>query len=237
MHLIVKILRKANPASAFYYQEFSLDAEADASVSDLLFALNAKEPLEDARGDAATPVAWEHNCDRGQCGSCAMRIQGRPRLACATRLGDVCREGKALLLQPLRKFPVLRDLMVDRDALREHFQTMGIWLEDGAAIDARAYDRQALSADCMQCGCCLDVCPEYTGRGDFLGAATLCAAYRIASQTPPGAARDKILRAYQKHGSCARCMACDEVCPAGIPLPVMLSQMNRLVRKSRVTKR
>lgn len=231
LHIQLKILRTPGPETPSFYQVLPVDVDPCTPVSHVLQQLSIQSSLLDVEASPVSPVRWECSCNQGQCGGCAMRINALPRLACTTLVRDVCkREGDTLLLQPLSKFPIVADLEVDRSALQRSLRAMRIWLRQPAQIDAQEQPDQALSASCLQCGCCLEVCPSFTGKGRFYGPAALHAALRIATQTPPGEARRAILRRSQRHGAhdCNQCLACQKVCPAGLPLDVLFSKLNRL---------
>ena len=70
------------------------------------------EEILDIDGIPVGEIAWECSCLQKKCGACAMRINGVPRLACDTKIGDL--KSKTVTLEPLKKFPVVRDLIVDR---------------------------------------------------------------------------------------------------------------------------
>ena len=94
----------------------------DRTVADLLRSLNEQEEIKDASGEIADPVGWECSCLEKKCGACAMLINGRPALACGVFLKIAASEPSKrgfrkrgeVVLEPLSRFPVVRDLMVDR---------------------------------------------------------------------------------------------------------------------------
>jgi succinate dehydrogenase / fumarate reductase iron-sulfur subunit len=80
----------------------------------------------------------------------------------------------------------------------------------------------------MLCGCCLEVCPNYSGEGKFFGAVGMNACFRTAEQLSGSAKRER-LSYFAKHGDagCSKSLACQVVCPAKIPLSVVISRLNR----------
>ena len=204
--------------------KFAVEAEANTPVTMLLDELNSRDPLVDINGKPEEPIEWECSCGQKVCGSCAMVINGVPKLACSTFFGEI---GPDVTVEPLSKFPLIADLRVDRKPLFDTLTEMKIWLEEDDAVIGDV-DLQYASASCMLCGCCLEVCPNYSGRGKFFGAAGMNACFRIASQLE-GAAKRQRLKEFAKHGDagCSKSLACEMNCPAKVPLSVLISQMNR----------
>ncbi len=204
---------------------FAFDAEANTPVTMILDELNSREPLTDVNGDEVEPIEWECSCGQDVCGSCAMVINGSPRLACSAFFGEV---GPNLRVEPLSKFPLISDLRVDRSRISAMLSSMKVWIEEGE--DARVLDveMQYLSASCKLCGCCLEVCPNYSGKGRFFGAVSMNACFRITSQLKGEAERER-LSLFGRHGDagCSKAFACEAVCPAEIPLSVLISRLNR----------
>lgn len=206
------------------WAKFSIDAEANTPVTMILDELNSRETLLEVDGSPAEPIVWECSCDQGVCGSCAMVINGSPRLACSAFFGEV---GPDVKVEPLSKFPLVADLKVDRSSISKALSDMKIWLEDEDALVSYV-DMQYISASCMLCGCCLDVCPNYSGDGKFYGAVGMNACFRVAEQLSGAAKRERLLE-FSKHGDagCSKSLACQFVCPAKIPLSVVISRLNR----------
>ena len=159
-----------------------------------------------------------------------MVINGRPGLACAVRLEDL--KGK-IRLEPLRKFPVVRDLIADRSIMRENLKALRIWLEEEAINGDFNTEYQA--ARCLQCGCCLEVCPNFYPGGDFAGMAGAMPLTRILSQGDSPEARDL----YRKHvyDGCGKSLACRDICPAKIDIDGMLARSNAVAVWNRGHKR
>lgn len=237
IRLIVK--RQDGPDTSHYEQEFSCRAGADAPVSALLEQINSRDPLTDSQGREAGPIRWQCSCRQQVCGACAMLINGRPRLACNTFMRDLG-QGERLLLRlaPLSKFPVQRDLWVDRSALFEDIKRLRLWLEQEAVLRREELPYQYQSASCLMCGCCLEICPNYAPGNGFGGAALMNQAYRTASQYPKGAGQKRLLkdsiRAGQGH--CSKTLSCREVCPLDLPLSYLISRGNFLYIKSLFSK-
>ena len=104
-----------------------------------------------------------------------MVINGRPSLACDTFLRDL--KGDVISIQPLTKFPVIHDLIVDRTSISENLKKTDIYIGTYQKQDIknrkkkeREHEHQYTSAKCLKCGLCLEVCPNYTSGTNFFGA-------------------------------------------------------------------
>lgn len=205
--------------------KFAIEADANTPVTMILDELNSRDPLTDTTGNAEEPILWECSCEQAVCGSCAMVINGMPKLACSTFFGEV---GPNVRVEPLSKFPLIADLHVDRAPLHAALSDMRVWVDEGADARVRDVDMQYLAASCMLCGCCLEVCPNYSGKGRFYGASGMNACFRAAEQLD-GVTRRERLAEFGRHGDagCSKSLACQMVCPAKIPLSVLISRMNR----------
>ena len=159
------------------------------------------------------------------CGGCAMVINGVPALACATFADEV--KGKELVLEPLSKFPVVADLIVDRSIIYEHLNRAKAFLECSAETDKRQHQQQYSVAKCLKCGLCLEVCPNYHPGGEFYGAILANESYLIASQSPNK--KPQVIQEYKKHfgAGCSKALSCQSVCPMEIETITSIIKMNR----------
>jgi succinate dehydrogenase / fumarate reductase iron-sulfur subunit len=180
-------------------------------------------------GRRVDPPAWDFSCLEGSCGSCTLRIAGRARLACSTRLSDVAPARGALTIEPLARFPVVRDLVVDRsrqDAAlaRTDAPSNGAGAEPRAVGDGGGADdpRVAGLLDCIACGACIEACPETSHDPGFVGAEAIARnrLHLLVARASPGARDDLDLRLMQPGGiaDCGKAQACSEACPADVPL-------------------
>ena len=227
MEIRLDILRKDRGSDRQYMQSFSVKVEDEnASVATALTLLDGREELLDTEGKKAAPIEWERNCLQKKCGACAMRINGKPRLACEARLREF---GGSVLLEPLRKFPVIADLLVDRQILHENLKTMKAWLTEEASLNEKNAAVAYEGSRCLQCGCCLEVCPNFYPGGTFSGTAALAPTVRLLSELPASAG-EELRRAYRKHifNGCGKSLACRNICPAGLDVDELLVNSNAL---------
>lgn len=224
MKITVRIKRQNSFEAEAFYQTILCDCDAETNIATLLREINAEEIL-DIDGIPVGEIAWECSCLQKKCGACAMRINGMPRLACDTKIGDL--KSKTVTLEPLKKFPVVRDLIVDRSVLRENLIALHNWLESEATKSEKSVDLAYDASRCIQCGCCLEVCPNFTAGESFFGAAAFVPASRILSQLPKGK-KYELAREYGKHiyNGCGKSLSCHDICPVGIDVEHKLSNSN-----------
>ncbi len=218
MQYLFEILRRESAGASGYVQEIPYEtADEDATCASALTQINAV--LE-------TPVRWECSCLQKKCGACAMVINGNPMLACDAKLGAVQKKGR-IRLEPLRKFPVIADLIVDRSILFENLRTLSVWLETDAAAEGKKAELAYEASRCLQCGCCLEICPNFSPGDTFFGMASFVPAARLIAELPPED-QQALRRAYRTHiyEGCGKSLACRDVCPAGIPLDRLLLHTN-----------
>ena len=154
-----------------------------------------------------------------------MVINGRPALACETLLRDLnCDE---LVLRPLRKFPVIRDLMVDRSSIQENLRKSGMFIGEYSGSDSREHEQQYSVSKCLKCGLCLEVCPNYTDGKTFFGAAFANDCYLVAARNREKAM--EIRKSYVQHfgSACSKSLSCVDVCPMKIPTLASIAKLNK----------
>lgn len=223
--MIVTIKRRHAPDAEPYWQSFTYNGPAHVTVSAVLDALNYTDDLFDTEGNPASRIRWECSCMQSVCGGCAMVINGVPALACATFADEV--KGDTLILEPLSKFPVVADLIVDRSIIYDNLTAAKAYLETLAASDKRQHAHQYSVAKCLKCGLCLEVCPNYRPGGEFYGAVLANESYLIASQSADK--KPPIVKEYRTHfgAGCSKALSCQSICPAGIETITSILKMNR----------
>lgn len=223
--MIVTIKRQKSPESEPYLQSFRYEGPRHIPVSAVLDALNYTDDLFDIAGKPADRIRWECSCMQAMCGGCAMIINGVPALACATFADEVTGDG--LMLEPLSKFPVIADLIVDRGIIYDNLTRAKAYLDSLPVNDKRQHKQQYSVAKCLKCGLCLEVCPNYHPGGDFFGAVFANDSYLIASQSKDK--KDPVIKEYRTHfgAGCSKALSCQTVCPMGIETITSIMRMNR----------
>ena len=223
--MLVKIKRQNTPESKPYWQCFTYDGPKHVTVSAVLDALNYTDDLLDTDHKPAKRIRWECSCMQAVCGGCAMVINGVPALACATFADEI--KGDDLVLEPLSKFPVVADLIVDRSIIYENLHHAKAYLESHAVNNKKHHEQQYSVAKCLKCGLCLEVCPNYHPGANFFGAVFANESYQITSQSEDGASQ--LVKEYKEHfgAGCSKALSCQTICPVGIETITSIMRMNR----------
>ena len=165
----VRVLRQDVAGGESYWERFEVSYEPNMNVISVLQKIAAQARSQDGRKVA--PVAWDCNCLEEVCGSCTMLINGRTRRACSALVDRLQAEsGDEIELRPMSKFPVVRDLVVDRRRLFRGLEKVKAWvpvegsydLGPGPRISPEEQEDAYPLSECMSCGCCLEACPQYT---------------------------------------------------------------------------
>ena len=242
MKLTLRIWRQKDRRTAGRFVSYEVgDVTPDMSFLEMLDLLN--EDLE-ARGEA--PVAFEHDCREGICGSCGFLIDGVPHGP--RRHTTVCQlhmrffnEGDSLTLEPwrARAFPVVKDLVVDRSAFDRIIQAGGyITAPTGSAPDANAIligkeaaDTAFDAAACIGCGACVAACPNAAAM--LFTAAKVTHLNALPQGQPEREERTLNMVAAmsrEEFGTCSNHAECEAVCPKGIPLEFIAGLNRDLIR-------
>jgi succinate dehydrogenase / fumarate reductase iron-sulfur subunit len=164
----VRVLRQDGASSPSYWQTFRLEYEKEMNVTSVLQRIATLSRT--ATGEQVAPVAYDANCLEEVCGSCTMLINGRVRQACSALVDRLLADRPAEIeLRPMTKFPVIRDLVVDRHRLFRALEKLECWIPVDGYYDAGPGPRQSQDqqqqayplSECMSCGCCLEACPQY----------------------------------------------------------------------------
>ena len=238
MNIILKIWRQKNKNSAGAFETYNVsDVSEDMSFLEMLDILNEKLIKE-----GKDPVAFDHDCREGICGTCGMVINGRAHgplkgvTACQLHMRTF-KDGDTLTLEPWRAnaFPVLRDLIVDRSAFERVQQAGGyVSINTGSPVDANAIpiqkehsDEAFNSAACIGCGACVAACKN--------GSAMLFVSAKVSQYAllPQGQVERKrrvlaMVAQMDKEGfgNCTNTEACEAECPKEISV-TNIARMNR----------
>jgi len=224
----ISVLRYRKGDEKSHWQNFSYESKSsNDTVATALLELNMRAELKDIEGNPAERIEWECSCLQKKCGACAMVVNGRPRLACDSVLESL--KTDIIKLMPLKKFPVVRDLMVDRSIMYENLKLLKIWLNEDAELSEYYRDLQYDASECLQCGCCLEVCPNFYAEGRFFGMAAVPLTTRVLTQTDKENFK-KLTKLYNKHvfEGCGKSLACKDICPKKIDTEQLLVNANAL---------
>ena len=196
----------------------------NATVATALTEIN-QTPCKDRNGNDVAPIRWECSCLQKKCGACAMVINGVPRLACDSFLRDY---KKTVRIEPLHKFPIIADLIVDRSILFDNLKELGVWIEE-AHLAEKDMELVYEASKCLQCGCCLEVCPNFCCGQKFCGAAGFVPAAGVLTMVSKSQ-KQEMIPGYMEHiyEGCGKSYACKNICPAGIDTEHMLVHSNKI---------
>ncbi len=227
------ITRRERPEAASFTEEFEIPYRPNMNVISALMEIQ-RNPVKSDGGKTA-PVCWESNCLEEVCGACSMVINGKPRQAC-TALVD--RLEQPIRLEPMSTFPVVRDLVIDRERMFTALKKVKAWIPIDGTYDLGPGPRMAESkrqwayelSKCMTCGVCLEACPNVNDRTSFIGPASI-SQVRLFNAHPTGEmnAHERLEALMEEGGieGCGNSQNCVRSCPKGIPLTTSIAAMNR----------
>jgi succinate dehydrogenase / fumarate reductase iron-sulfur subunit/fumarate reductase iron-sulfur subunit len=199
------------------YDRFVIDAKKNMTVLDALFIIvEEHDPT----------VSFRCSCRLGMCGSCGMIINQKGRLACRTKLEDL---GTDVTVQPMRNFPIIKDLTVDMDPFFKQWKKIKPYFvpkdkdsEDFALIPPDSGRRDIIdknkSTECITCGLCYSGCSLVSLDDRYIGPAALNRAYSLIADERDGATKERLEIVADEDGAlrCHTLYECSEVCPKGI---------------------
>lgn len=229
----VEIYRQDTQGGNGYWQKFKVPYRHGMNVISVLMEIQKNPVTED--GQVTTPVAWDMNCLEEVCGACSMVINGRPRQSCSTLIDQLT---EPIKLEPMKTFPVIRDLQVDRDRMFNALKKVKAWVPIDGTYDLGEGPRMPENkrqwayelSKCMTCGVCMEACPNVSEKASFIGPAPL-SQVRLFNTHPTGAMiKNERLNAIMGDGGLANCgnsQNCVAACPKGIPLTTSIASLNR----------
>jgi len=221
-----------------YWEEFELELLPYMNVISALMEIQ-KNPLNRS-GEKVTPVAWEQGCLEEVCGSCSMLVNGRPRQACSAIVAPILKKtgGNTITLAPFTKFPLVRDLVVDRAIMFENLAKVKGWISAdgsftkgfGPKISPAKQESMYTLSTCMTCGCCSEGCPQVNEKSNFIGPAAI-AQVQLFNLNPTGKMeKSDRLHVLMEDGGvsgCGNAQNCVKVCPKEIPLTQSIAVLGR----------
>lgn len=233
---ILKIFR-GTPGKQ-YWEEFELPLLPFSNVISGLMEIQ-KDPINIKR-KKVEPVVWEQGCLEEVCGSCSMLINGRPRQACTALIEAIIKKtgSNVITLAPFTKFPLVRDLIVDRSIMFDNLKKVRAWVDTdgtyergyGPKISQEKQEMMYAYSTCMTCGCCVESCPQVNNKSKFVGPAVI-AQVQLFNANPTGRQQKKQrLRTMMEEGGvsdCGNAQNCVQVCPKKIPLTDAIAATGR----------
>ena len=221
-----------------YWEEFSFELRPGDNIISCLMEIQ-KHPYN-SKNEKVDPVVWEQGCLEEVCGSCSMLVNGRPRQSCTAIIEKIIEEtgSTTITLAPFSKFPLIRDLVVDRTKLFEDLKKVKAWIDSdgtfiqgfGPKVSQEKQEQMYVLSTCMSCACCSESCPQVNKNSSFIGPAPISQA-RLFNTHPTGEMKKSSrLRALMEKGGIAECgnsQNCTQVCPKNIPLTESIGAIGR----------
>ncbi|MFK7734466.1 MAG: succinate dehydrogenase iron-sulfur subunit [Pirellulaceae bacterium] len=164
----VRVLRQDGPGQPSYWERHQVPYEENMNVISVLQRIASNATT--VEGKTVAPVSWDCGCLEEVCGSCTMVINGKVRQSCSALVDRLLEDNAAEIeLRPMTKFPVIRDLAVDRSRLFRGLQKVKAWVPadsyydmgPGPKLSRSAQETSYPLSQCMSCGCCVEACPQY----------------------------------------------------------------------------
>ncbi len=235
-NFVVRVKRQDGPDKPVYYNEFSLPYKPNLNIISVLNMI-AANPTTTA-GQHVTPVAWEAMCLEEVCGACTMVINGKARQSCSALVDRLLEDNDVITLEPMVKFPVIRDLVVNRQRMFDNLIKIKAWvpidgthsLGAGPTETPENQETRYRLSECMTCGCCLDACPQFEKDNTFVGAQVLSQVRYFNMHKTGATLADDRLDAVMGPGGitdCGNAQNCVKVCPKEIPLTESIGAIGR----------
>ncbi len=223
-------VRRYDPASEkFTESKFEVRADRFSTVLDMLLVVKERQD---------NTLAIRYSCNMGICGSCAMVINGKPRLACETNVFSLGTH--SIHVGPMEAHPLVRDLVTDLSDFFEKHRSVSPWLvrrdEEEKFRADKEYAQTTAQVDyfidfahCITCGLCVDSCPVNNTNVEFVGPQAIAQAYRYSSDSRDEGEKLRLDELDKMDGvwGCEYAGACSEVCPKGVD-PALAIQLTKL---------
>ncbi len=216
-----------------YWEEFKVQAHATDRVLDALHMV---------KWDQDGSLAFRRSCAHGVCGSDAMRINARNRLACKTLLKDL-NPAKPIIIEPIKGLPVEKDLIVDMEPFFASYrEIMPFLMTDGPAPERERLqspeERQRFddTTKCIMCAACTTSCPVFWTDGQYFGPQAIVGAHRFIFDSRDEGQWERLEILNDKAGvwKCRTAFNCTEACPRGIEVTKAISEVKKVLNTGEI---
>lgn len=226
-----KLKRQATPDSEAYWEEYEIPYKPSLNAISLIMSQHASPTT--VEGKTSTPVGYEANCLEEVCGSCTMVINGKVRQGCTALVDNL---EMPITIEPMSKFPKVRDLIVDRSRMFESLKKVQAWspvstyepLGEGPLQNQKTQAQAYNFSQCMTCGCCLESCPQWSADEKFIGAQPIAQAMLFNLNPLSSSQQDERVETLIDNGLniCGNAQNCAAVCPKEVDLVGAISEAN-----------
>ena len=214
-----------------HWEEYAVEAEPSDRVLDLLHRVKWYQD---------GTLTFRRSCAHGVCGSDAMLINGRNRLACEVLVKDT---GSKVSVEPVRGSQVIKDLLIDLDGFWEKYRSVMPFLvndevpEDGKERRQSPAERERFddTSKCILCGACTTACPSFWSNPDYVGPAAIVNAHRFIFDSRDHATEERLEIMADADGvwRCRTIFNCVEACPRGINITGAIMEVTRAIESRR----
>ncbi len=235
MQVTVKI-KRLNPENGkgVHYDTFTLEADPNELILDL---------LERIRGEQDGTLGFRRSCSHGVCGSDAMRINGKNRLACKTLVNTL--GTNQIQIEPILGLPVIKDLIVDMEPFFENFRSVLPYFmcPDEPVEDAKERcqspeqrERFDDTTKCILCACCTTSCPSFWADGKYVGPAAIVNAHRFIFDNRDCGAEERLKILNKQIGvwRCRTIFNCTECCPRDIKITKAIAEVKNAITSNTI---
>ncbi len=229
MKKITLRIARFNPTNddAKKFMEFNISYEKWTTVLEAI--LDVKQHFDHS-------IAVRYSCRQATCGSCGMIINGKPRLACFTKISEL--NSNVVTVEPMNNFPIIRDLAVKFERLFDtHHKVKPYLIRDDTEISSSTkeflqtpeeLEQYIQFSNCIKCGLCNSACPTMATDSSFVGPQALAQAYRYVADSRDKGKDERLKIIDDSHGiwRCHFAGSCSQVCPKGVD-PAMGIQLLR----------
>jgi succinate dehydrogenase / fumarate reductase iron-sulfur subunit len=228
-------IKRFNPERAplSWWEEFDVEMEQTERLLDGLIKI--KDTLDGT-------LTFRRSCAHGICGSCAVKINGKNRLACQTLVKDM---SETVTVEPLGEYPLIKDLVVDMGPFFEKNERVMPYLVNNEQPPERErlqspedHHRIQQAITCIMCGSCTSSCPQYRANKEYFGPSALLKAYRFLFDSRDTAVKERLETVIHNNGlwRCRSIYDCVEVCPKEIDITGHISELKRFAVKKKMLK-
>jgi len=227
-------IQRYNPASDKkpYFQDYRVEVTPNERILDALMLIKR---FQDGS------LGFRKSCAHGVCGSDAMRINGKDRLACKTLVKDVVeKEGDTITVEPLRHLPIQRDLIVDQNDFLDKYRSIKPYLINDEPVAEKerlqSQDERMVFDDttnCILCASCYSACPIPGEQPAFLGPAAIAQAFRFLADSRDKGTEERLAVLDRPDGvwPCQNHFKCTQACPRSILITKRINQTKRMIGK------